>query len=800
MPRHEGQDDARAVCSLAPTVLYSETLLPRGRGTQQGGRRHIACLAGVSAADGSQREGNEEVEENKAQRAAGAQQELAEQNKQQQQQVSTSDAPAECDAQPGSPLLKAGRREEHTATAGGSSSSTSSSSSGSALSLSGYGMLRAAGIIGLATATSKVLVPTTPSLLTSAVCIHPGIVAAVAAVGWAPAAMATLSHGLAGREGQGLVRETAVAAAFGVGPAVTAFSYASIIPAFCLSLLGGINGPFHSAMTAALSKMEEVETRQQLVRHVSLLTGTTFAVAAIAIAVCAAPLIDVLAPGLRTAGAQGLLTRSIAIRQLRVMAPCAPMAALIGIGFGRLRHATHPLPPSSSTCWSVSPEGKADTQRGWRLGAVGRGGDGSAAEKYAVPSLSPCVSSLAVLAAVALHSVRTKGNSLTVPHHMAGTHAPLPSACGTALAAGVTVGAVAQWLLQQEAWAPPPTSSSPSDSHTTTTTSSSSSSSSMHTAGPLSDPGVHEVLRVVVPATLASGLLQIATFTDLYFASFLPGAAAALGYANLLVMAPLGILSSALLIPLLPLFSRLSQPERWEELKGVIRRSLVISAAVTVPMTAIMVPLARALVRVVFQRRAFDASACHLVASLLTCYVAGVTVYLVRDVAVRVFYALGDGTTPFRVSALAIAGNALLDWLLVARLGWGAQGLIAATVAVNAASALALLLILRTRLNGLGLKGLQRTCASITGASLCAYGAARTGRHLADLVLLWPAVARLAPRMLWILDACLLGVVAGLGLIVYLSVLLSLGVPEGKSVWDSIMQRLQLRTQEASVC
>jgi putative peptidoglycan lipid II flippase len=40
---------------------------------------------------------------------------------------------------------------------------------------------------------------------------------------------------------------------------------------------------------------------------------------------------------------------------------------------------------------------------------------------------------------------------------------------------------------------------------------------------------VREVMAVMMPAAVGSGMLQIATFTDLYFASFIPGAAAALG-------------------------------------------------------------------------------------------------------------------------------------------------------------------------------------------------------------------------------------------------------------------------------
>ncbi|CAI7807242.1 unnamed protein product [Closterium sp. NIES-54] len=190
---------------------------------------------------------------------------------------------------------------------------------------------------------------------------------------------------------------------------------------------------------------------------------------------------------------------------------------------------------------------------------------------------------------------------------------------------------------------------------------------------------LREVFGVLIPATVASGMLQIATFTDLYFASFLPGTAAALGYANLLCMAPLGILSTALLVPLLPLFARLAH-------------------AVTLPMTAVMLPLARPIVRTVFQRRSFDASATSLVSSLLSCYLLGSPCYLARDVLVRLFYSLADGTTPFLISTFAIAANAVLDFLFVSRWEFGPQGLVLATAAVNSASAVALLWLAHRRM------------------------------------------------------------------------------------------------------
>jgi len=66
---------------------------------------------------------------------------------------------------------------------------------------------------------------------------------------------------------------------------------------------------------------------------------------------------------------------------------------------------------------------------------------------------------------------------------------------------------------------------------------------------------------------------------------------------------------------------------------------------------------------------------------------------------VRVFYAFGDGETPFRVSIFNIFLNGLLDYLLVQ--AFGAPGLVLATVGVNLTSMIMLLYLLDKKLGGL---------------------------------------------------------------------------------------------------
>ena len=57
----------------------------------------------------------------------------------------------------------------------------------------------------------------------------------------------------------GLFRQLVSAAAFGVSSAYDAFNYAYVLPGFLLVLLGGINGPLHSAMVTVLSRRPHKE-------------------------------------------------------------------------------------------------------------------------------------------------------------------------------------------------------------------------------------------------------------------------------------------------------------------------------------------------------------------------------------------------------------------------------------------------------------------------------------------------------------------------------------------------------------
>ncbi|BEV35596.1 murein biosynthesis integral membrane protein MurJ [Synechococcus sp. M16CYN] len=427
----------------------------------------------------------------------------------------------------------------------------------------------------------------------------------------------------------GLGRQLVIAAAFGVGAAYDAYNYAYVLPGFFLILLGGINGPLHSAMVSVLSRRPREESAY-ILAALNTTVSAPLLMVTVVLVLAADPLITLVGPGLSPD------VHAIAAMQLRVMAPMALLAGLIGLGFGSL----------------------------------------NAANEFWIPAISPLMSSLGLIFSVGLLWWWAGG----------GIGAPtLAMLGGVVLAVATLVGAFVQWLIQLP-------------------TLMRQGSGKLKLVWYWTHPGVREVWRVMGPATLSSGMLQINVFTDLFFSSAITGAAAGLSYANLLVQTPLGLISNALLVPLLPTFARLTAPRDRPQLLARIRQGLILSMASMVPIGALFIALGAPIVALVYERGAFDSAAAQLVTALLMAYGLGMPVYLGRDVLVRVFYALGDGTTPFRFSLVGIGLNLVFDWLLVggptpwgnqSPLNFGAPGLVLATVGINFVTCLALLLELK---------------------------------------------------------------------------------------------------------
>ncbi|KAL7094878.1 hypothetical protein ACP275_11G132500 [Erythranthe tilingii] len=424
----------------------------------------------------------------------------------------------------------------------------------------------------------------------------------------------------------GLLREVTMASVFGVGPVVSAFKYAWVLPGFSSSLLGGVNGPIHIIMATTLSKLPK-ERGKKLFLHLTTIMFLIGGVAGALVYIFPELILRIYAPGLWIL-VEGKIIREMAMDQLKIMAPCIVLAGPVGLGFGYM----------------------------------------SAEGNNALPSISPAFSSSLLIVGCLIHTFSRRLNA--------------PSIGGKIVAVAVSLGLFLQWIIQatvlRTEW-----SSIFLDS----------------LSNIVKSRDVCEFFSLLLPATVSSGLAQIASFTDLCFASLIPGAAAGLSYAYLMVMAPLGALSSIIVLPLVATFSK--QTSSWDNLVDNLERALLLSMVLLLPIFSVMRILAEPIIHVLFQRFAFDSSASALVSDVFLAYSLGAPFFITKDVLVAAFYALGDGKGPFLVSAGAVALNAFLDWLSVSRFNLGAKGLALSTSFTAAASTFILFHLLKRKLPGI---------------------------------------------------------------------------------------------------
>tara|TARA_Y100001968_G_scaffold326136_1_gene368639 strand:- start:3033 stop:4640 length:1608 start_codon:yes stop_codon:yes gene_type:complete len=303
----------------------------------------------------------------------------------------------------------------------------------------------------------------------------------------------------------------------------------------------------------------------------------------------------------------------------------------------------------------------------------------NAKDEFFIPSISPLISSIAIIITISAFWWHQEFQINSYNYALRG---------GILLAIATLSGAILQWIVQMPSLIK-------------------KGLAQFQWKWDWKHSGAKEVWQILFPATLASGMLQINVFTDLFFASGIIGAAAGLGYANFVIQAPLGLISNAILLPLLPILSRLSKPQNREELIKKIEKGLILSIASMIGLGALFISLSTPIIILIYGRGAFDNSAISLVSKLLIAYGIGMPAYLARDFLVRVYYAIGDVKTPFKLSLIGIFINILLDWVLIGgpspdgnyfQFNFGAQGLVFATVLINFLTCIYLLIRLNFHL------------------------------------------------------------------------------------------------------
>lgn len=261
-------------------------------------------------------------------------------------------------------------------------------------------------------------------------------------------------------------------------------------------------------------------------------------------------------------------------------------------------------------------------------------------EHFAAPALAPILLNIAMISAVFLI-------------------APLSGEPTAGLAAGVVIGGVLQLALQIPVlWR---------------------RGLRFRLRGPLFHPALARVGRQLLPTALGASVFQINVVIATVLASFLPpGSVSWLYYADRLVQFPLGIFAIAAGTAILPSLSRQAARNDLDALGETFAYALRFIFFITFPAMIGLIVLREPIIRLLFQRGAFDPYTTQATADALLCFTLGLWAFSGVRIMISVFYALQDTRTPVRTGGIAILTNLILGIFLMKPLGHAGLALAAA--------------------------------------------------------------------------------------------------------------------------
>jgi len=126
----------------------------------------------------------------------------------------------------------------------------------------------------------------------------------------------------------------------------------------------------------------------------------------------------------------------------------------------------------------------------------------------------------------------------------------------------------------------------------------------------LGHPGVHEIVRLTVPRTLALGAVQLIFIVDTYLAAKLPeGSLTALNYAFQLMQLPLGVFSIAISAAVFPTLSHYAAQGLQAKMRDILQTAIRWILFLTLPTVVMMIVLRRPIVNLLFQYGQFGPEA-----------------------------------------------------------------------------------------------------------------------------------------------------------------------------------------------
>ncbi|MBX9683465.1 MAG: murein biosynthesis integral membrane protein MurJ [Hyphomicrobium sp.] len=168
---------------------------------------------------------------------------------------------------------------------------------------------------------------------------------------------------------------------------------------------------------------------------------------------------------------------------------------------------------------------------------------------------------------------------------------------------------------------------------------------------------IRHLLKLGVPGIISGGVTQINIAIGTVIASLQAGAVSHLYYADRIYELPLAIVGIAVGVVLLPDVARHLRAGNEAAVMDSQNRSLEFAMMLTVPAALALAVMPEQIVRVLFERGAFNAADTASTSALLQIFALGLPAFVLIKVFSPAYFAREDTKTPMRYAAISLTVN-----------------------------------------------------------------------------------------------------------------------------------------------
>jgi len=231
------------------------------------------------------------------------------------------------------------------------------------------------------------------------------------------------------------------------------------------------------------------------------------------------------------------------------------------------------------------------------------------------------------------------------------------------------------------------------------------------------DSNLRKILLLSIPIFIGISVTQVNTIVDRSLASTLEGGViSALNYSSRLIYFINGIFVISLVTVIFPRLAKLNFSKDLKEFKSVLNSSMITIIILVFPISVGAIILSEPIIRLLFERGAFDSEATNYTSSALIFYSIGIIGIGLRELLTTVFYSIEDTKSPMINGSIAVVLNIILNLIFIKYMGY--IGLPLATSVASIVSVLLLGKTLRKKIGAFGIRNIIVNTSKIGISSL----------------------------------------------------------------------------------